>query len=119
MKYEIINPSDQCFIEHSDEKVAIAATIFLGEGKYGLSRVSDDNTVLPILLFGAGKFFDEEYGGTEAFHAFVDANLPGIGDALLSVSRPGERSSLNDIMGRAHAMGERIKARPTPAPEAP
>lgn len=36
MKYEIINPSDKCFITSDDERLAEIVCVMLGNGSYGL-----------------------------------------------------------------------------------
>ena len=49
MIYEIINPSDECTIEASNEVLACCAVIVIGEGAYGLY---DENgkAAMPIFL---------------------------------------------------------------------
>ena len=109
MKYEIINPSDQCFLEHSDKKIAITACLVLGNGLYGL-KDDKGETVLPILRFGGSEaFLKEEFGGTDEYGGFLAKNYPGIADALESVHLNGERSSMNDIKKRAVEMAARLR----------
>jgi len=50
--YEIVNPSDHYTIACEDERIACAATLLLGDGKYGLSV--DGASVMPVFLFGGG-----------------------------------------------------------------
>ena len=38
MKYEIVNPSDKCYISSENEKVAKFACLIIGNGKYGLKN---------------------------------------------------------------------------------
>ena len=48
MKYEIINPSDKCFITSDDERLAEIVCVMLGNGSYGL-KDENGNTVLCVL----------------------------------------------------------------------
>ena len=50
MKFEIGNPSDQCFLEADDAKVAVACILFLGNGQYFCKNVETDESI-------AGAFF--------------------------------------------------------------
>jgi len=101
VKYEIINPSDKCFLEHPDRKIAITACLVLGHGLYGL-KDEQGETVLPILRFGGAKeFLTEEFGSTDAYTHFLASNYEGIADALESVHLDGEITSMNDIKKRA------------------
>jgi hypothetical protein len=109
MQYEIINPSDQCFMVHEDKKIAITACLVLGSGLYGLTDESG-KSVLPILAFsGSKEFLKEEFGGTDEYGSFLAKNYAGIADALESVYLPGERSSMNDIVDRAHKLCARLR----------
>lgn len=109
MKYEIINPSDECYLEHPEQKVAITAGLVLGGGAYGLKSVETCEMALPILAFGgAEEFLNKTFGGPESYALFVAENYRAISDALLSVSLPQERTSLNDIAGRAHSLGRTL-----------
>jgi hypothetical protein len=111
MKYEIVNPSDQCFMEHADPKVAIAACLILGEGRYGL-KDPEGNTVLPLVAFGGAKeFLNAAFGGEDAYGSFIADNYGPLSDALASVSLSGERSSMNDIRGRAQRIATGLRER--------
>jgi hypothetical protein len=109
MKYEIINPSDECYLEAPDDKTAIAAGLILGEGRYGLKSEDRTTTVLPVLFFGGAKeFLKEAFGGEDEYGHFIATNYGPIGKALLSVGLPRERTSMNDISARAHRIGTRL-----------
>jgi len=62
MIFEIINPSDPYTMEADDFEVACVANVFLGEGAYGLRQIDGDDNKMPILLFGANKWFIETFG---------------------------------------------------------
>lgn len=101
LKYEIINPSDECYLEHSDRRVAIAACLVLGRGKYGLKDPSG-NIVCPIVAFGGAELFlIEIYGGKEGFADFLDSNSEELAIALETVALQRERTSLNNIQEAA------------------
>jgi hypothetical protein len=101
MKYEIVNPSDQCFIEHAEPKVAIASCLVLGRGYYGLKSESGE-LVCPITAFsGTEEFLKSTFGGKDEFLNFINLNTKGMAEALESVNLTGERSSMNDIKSAA------------------
>lgn len=103
MKYEIINPSDECYIVAYDENIACVSVLLLGMGCYGL-KDTDGNTVLPIfILGGADEWIDEHIGNLEEF---MLKNKSAIADCLRTVYYPEERTSLNDIQGRALKLAE-------------
>lgn len=60
--YKIVTPSDRVIVTSDDELVAAIAVLFLGEGRYGLRRVDDDESVLPIFLFGGAEEWLKERG---------------------------------------------------------
>ena len=130
MIYEVVNMSDAITIEADDPKVAMIATLLLGEGAYGL-RNSNDGLVMPIMLFGpadrAEKWLAEQ--GLPDVSAFLDEHIDEVARCLESIVycsikdrqatiavakatggdlRVGlaawneqKRTSLNDIAGRA------------------
>lgn len=113
VKYEIINPSDKCYLEHHDEKVAITACLVLGGGSYGL-QTEDGRTVCPVLFFGAKEFLTETFGGTDEYGSFLANHYPGIADALESVVLSKERTSMNDIKLRAQKIAKKLRAKDSP-----
>lgn len=107
MKFEIINPSDEAYIE-GDFKNCCLATLFFGEGKYALSQV-DGDLKMPLFLLGYGvdDWLVQQFGNT------LDALLSetptkDIAEALLSVHLARERSSLNDFTSYAHKLAKAI-----------
>lgn len=107
MKFEIINPSDKCFMEADDFKTACVCNVILGEGYYGLQEVDGINTMPPI-KFATGWFLDtfkqnimdaiKELKPEDAIKVFSSVRLAY-----------EEPSSLNDIVGRAKALAEYLK----------
>lgn len=79
--YEIINPSDCVTLESDDELAAVAATVLLGRGAYGLVRTGDGERVCPVMLFGgADEWLAEKFGGD--FGAWLDDNASAVADVL-------------------------------------
>ena len=107
MKYEIINPSDQCYVFADDERVAAASIILLGEGMYG--GHGEDGKSIPCFYPLGGDYnadWKEKYGITlEAYLELPDAR-PNLAKCYDSFIYAGERSSLNNIGARAKHMAE-------------
>ena len=100
MNYEIINPSDKCFIASSDREAACAAVLILGDGMYAL-RDETGAPVMPILAFGgADEWWIETFG-----HRLPDyletAPHAAIADVLATFTYERKSTSVNDIAGRA------------------
>ncbi len=89
--YEINNPSDFATLKADDAKVGQAACLVLGQGKYGLTRVSTGETVLPVLLFG-------EFPGELGLRDFVNAHKTEIVACLRSVLLGHDRQTLEEAM---------------------
>lgn len=106
MKFEIINPSDEAYIE-GDFKTCVLATLIFGEGKYALKQV-DGDLEMPLLLFGTGeKWLKEQFG--KSFTELLDeVGKEKIGKALVSVHLVRERSSLNDFTSYANELGKKM-----------
>ncbi|HUW65882.1 MAG TPA: hypothetical protein VMW83_14555 [Spirochaetia bacterium] len=62
MIFKIINMSDPYTMESDDFEVACVANVFLGEGAYGLRQVNGGDNKMPILFFGADKWFVKTFG---------------------------------------------------------
>lgn len=136
MIFEIANPSDAYTIEGEILPCGVA-TMFLGEGKYGLKDERGE-TAMPIFLFGGHEPWLKENGG-ESLDAYVSGHRAEIATALESVligdfadrkrmlgvlaciSDPVERaaaqaawhderrSSMNDIGARAVRLAKRLR----------
>lgn len=96
MKYEIINPSDKCYISSENERVAKYSCLLIGNGKYGLKKAETQESVLSIYLFGIS---DEEalaeFG--EPFEEFFEHYKKEIAECINTFEYAGERTSLNNI----------------------
>jgi hypothetical protein len=126
--FEIINPSDEATFEAPDERIAVLATVLLGEGRYGV-RGADGDVVMPPILFGwpdGAKFGGVGLGDV---NDAVDSNLIAIAEALESIalvslrdrrallasgadlSRWNEekRTSLNDFAKYARNLASRLR----------
>ncbi|MFH1422721.1 MAG: hypothetical protein ABIH42_08440 [Planctomycetota bacterium] len=98
MKFEIINPSDRCFVEGDDFKTVCIAVIVLGDGKYGLRQVDGDLHMPPVIF--AHGWFKDTFNQTEA-EAISQIEPLSLLPIFKTVKLAGERSSLNDIAGLA------------------
>lgn len=104
MKYEIINPSDKCFITSDNEKVACFCNLLLGNGMYGLRR-EDGTDADNIHLFGYdADALNADYEGD--FQQFSKTHAKEIADCFKSFEYAYERTSLNDIGSRAERYAE-------------
>jgi len=104
MKFEIINPSDKCYIHGDivDDKEALCAVaLILGNGSYALVD-ADGETLIPILTFDVPLEW-----WTDEFCRTLDDSLSDIGNIermariFESFEYDGERTSMNDIGARA------------------
>ena len=114
MRFEIINPSDPYTMEADDLEVAAVAVCLLGNGKYGLSRIGGDRgTEVPPFLFGGhDEWFTDKFGAD--FERTAERVLNQRGDALarafesVTLER-AERSSMNNIGGKAQELGRVVR----------
>lgn len=93
-EYEILNPSDRCYITTDDDRIACVVGLPLGNGRYGM-RHADGRMVLPILFNSWHSWFSYKFG--EDMQPFMLANAAKVANALSTFRYAGERSSLNDI----------------------
>lgn len=121
MKYEIVNPSDYYTIEHTDFLALAAACVLLGNGQYGLAPIDHDGERVPIFLFGGFEKWWSAHSPDADLGAYLDANKPAIAEAMESVSLPpgSERSSMNDIGGRAKKWAKQLRGGEAKGPSAP
>jgi oligoribonuclease NrnB/cAMP/cGMP phosphodiesterase (DHH superfamily) len=109
-KYEISNPSDQVFIDCDNFEATCLAVVMLGEGQYGLEGIDNDRK-MPVFLFGGhDEFFLETFG--KDFEGSLNA-MPHteLVKAFDGVYMEHERTSLNDIVGRAKQLAELHKGK--------
>jgi hypothetical protein len=96
MKYEIINPSDKCYISSENERVAKYACLLIGNGKYGLHNAETGGSVLSIYLFGiSDEEILAEFG--EPLNDFFEHYKKEIAECINTFEYAGERTSLNNI----------------------
>lgn len=107
MRYEIINPSDKCYIHADDVRLAKLAGIYLGKGMYGL----EDESGKPVLHIFQG---DEALGMSDSeIKDFIQSRWEDLAKVFESFEYAGERTSLNNIgalaEGYAKACRNKIK----------
>lgn len=144
MFYEIINPSDETTFEAPNLMVASLVTILLGGGQYGAKPEDPEAEEVPLMLFGGAEVwwaehFDEPMEGAVDRHAgavsaalrtvcyggidqrrLYDSAMRAIDDpdkaaAFIEEWNDRNRSSMNNIMGRAHAIADKLDGRLEPA----
>lgn len=111
MRQEIINPSDHATIDTTDRLSAALAVTVIGSGRYSIRSNEDENDSLnmPMFLFGGvDEWFMSEFGVTFE-DALSQVDRIKVAEALESIQLSGERSSMNDIVGRAKSMAEAIR----------
>lgn len=107
MKYEIINPSDKCFISSENERVAKFCCLLLGKGMYGLKNAETGETVFPVYIFGMSeKVVLEELG--EPLETFSHNHRSEIAECFKSFEYASERTSINNIGGMARKFYESL-----------
>ena len=95
-KYEIINPSDKCFIYAEDVRLAKIACILLGQGWYGLLDENGEQVMGVFETFGSALEMEESKCGQ-----FVAENKKALAEVFRSFEYADERTSLNNIGERA------------------
>lgn len=112
-KYEIVNPSDKCFLTAPTLLVAALAVALLGDGKYGLKDHETGETAVPLFIFGGhDEWFQSQFGSTfeQLLDTFTHPDAAMLlAAALQSVEYAGERGSLNNIKARADQLAMIIK----------
>ncbi len=116
MKFNLINPSDPYTFEAPDLEIAAVAVCLLGNGQYLADALGDDadkgNNVPAFLFGGHDEWFASRFGA--GFEAVTDRCMEGHAEILaaclasVTLGRP-ERSSLNDIGGRAKYLAKAIR----------
>lgn len=107
MKYEIINPSDKCFISSDNERVAKFCCLLLGNGMYGLKNAQTGEDVFGIHLFNfSEEEIIEEFG--EPLQEFLYHYKVLIADCFLSFAYESERTSVNNIGEAAKILHKKV-----------
>jgi len=107
MLYDIINPSDPYTMEAADFEIAAAAVMLIGIGKYPALPKGEGESVPAFITGGHDQWFIGKFGrdlhGTLQ-HVIQHRNADLVA-ALESVTLGAEeRTSLNDIGGRAKSL---------------
>lgn len=112
-KYEIVNPSDKCFLTSPSLLLAAVAICLLGEGSYALTDTETGEKAVPLFLFGGhDAFFQEKFGITlnDAIgQCTAPENAPQLAEVLQSVEYDSKPGSLNNIKDRADQLALMVK----------
>lgn len=95
MKYEIINPSDKCFITCDNEKVAKFCVILLGNGMYGLRQENGETVDGCFRLFDTEENLNADFDGS--FEQFGKDHAQEIANCFKTFEYASDRTSLNNI----------------------
>ena len=122
MEYEIINPSDPYRMTADRLDTAAVAICLLGDGKYAAKPRSDGEEVPMFLFTSPDPWFVERFGMNYADTAnkiieHRNEELAAVFDSV-TLERT-ERSSLNDIGGRAKALAQAVRRKINEAAERP
>lgn len=93
MMYEIINPSDKCFVSAERDEGAAIVGLLLGNGMYGMR--DGQRVVLPIIFNGWREWFLKTYGAE--IEPWMLEHAAEIAAALDTFEYAAERSSMNNI----------------------
>jgi hypothetical protein len=110
LSFELVNPSDMYTFSARSLEVAAQAVLLLGEGAYG-GKSLDGGKDVPIFLFGGhDEWFKENFGKTaeESLDARDNEALAECFDSF--TLGHGQRTSLNDIGGRAQKFAKALRA---------
>ena len=138
MYYDLVNPSDPVTFEAPDLKIAALVTLILGHGQYAANPEDESAEGVPSMLFGgAEEWWNEHfqepmenagerdrerlaaalrsvcYGSVtdrKLYDSAVEAiDSPEKRAAFIAEWNDRNRSSMNNIMGRAHSIAERLE----------
>lgn len=116
MKYEIINPHDECYLEAPDHVTALAAVALIGEGAYGVRGNGFDsglgmfgdfsaNAYAACGIKGAPCLFDRKTGRLQTDAAFNEA----VAAACDSISYPRPVTSVTHIKRMGAGIAEALR----------
>ena len=138
MLYEIVNPSDTITFSAPDFITAALVTLLLGGGAYSAKPENDQAESVPMFFFGGfDKWWEERFSepanyaadrhaatvipalrsvclGGFAGRKLYDKALEAIDDptkkaAFIADWNDQKRTSMNDIMGRAHDLANEME----------
>lgn len=110
VRYEIINPSDKCYLWAGEEIVISAAVLILGHGQY-MVRGLDGGSLPTCFIMGGNpdEAFRECFGISFTEFMIKGENLRKVADCYSTFEYEGERTSMNDIGARAKALEKRYR----------
>lgn len=119
--YEIVNPSDEAYLDAPDFTSAIAAALVLGEGDYGLREVLPDPRVrsarvmpaFPMASLSQVTAWIKGTTGYASIDQLLTAKIPELAVILETVRLKHERSSMSDIVGRAKELARLMRENDT------
>jgi hypothetical protein len=115
MQFEIINPSDPYTMQAPDLKIAAVVVVLLGQGKYALKCTDGRSEGVPLFLFGGhDKWFINQFGTnlSDTIDKVIEERAEELALAFDSVTLGrDERSSMNDIGGRAQQYAKNVRAK--------
>lgn len=112
--YTLINPSDPYHLTADDLVVAAVAVCLLGHGKYALDA-RDGTQGMPLFVFGGHDEWFKAQSGSD-FTTTLDSVIEGRAQELIAVLESvtlevPERSSTNNIGGRAESLAQTLRER--------
>lgn len=109
-KYEVINPSDKCYITAASLKAAAICVCLLGEGMYSLKDVDTGETAVPMFIrSGQDEWFMQAFGHDFPTALGDEEAMAQAAQALDSLEYATKPTSLNDIRKRATNWASRIR----------
>lgn len=120
IEYNIINPSDACTLKSETLIDAAIAAILVGGGQYPLEPINapEGTEGVPIFMFGGLQEW-----WNKRFDISIDEALQqrreSVATVLESVTLKGERSSMNDIQGRARRQAAWVRGESKTVEKAP
>lgn len=114
MKYKIGNPSDRCFVEADDEKVAVACILFLGNGQYFcINTETEEQSAGTFFALGGDVEETWKHFHGIGFEEFISKpeTKKKMADCFASFSYSSERTSMNNIGKRAMEYEKNLRAK--------
>lgn len=104
--YELVNPSDAIIFDAISEKIAFLSVMFLSQ-RYAARDLETGEIAIGFYFMGiSSEEIDKQLG--ETLDTFVVKNFLDLANALHSFRYKTERSSMNEIVKRAHVLGDQL-----------